>query len=591
MLAPLACNNDTGDDEIGDETGTGEAESSDSSDADSSDSSDSSDSTDSSSDDSTDSSTDDSTDSSDSSSDDSTDSTTDDATETDDTTETGDGDLSLTSLEVLGTYTTGVFDEGAAEIVDYHAASQRLFVVNGADEAIDVLDLADPSNPTLVDQLAVAEWGESPNSLAVHGDWLAVAIEAINKQAPGVVLILDADTLDYVNHLTVGALPDMLTFSPDGSKLLVACEGEPSQDYLVDPEGSIAIIDLSGDVAALTDADVQLAEFSAFTLANLDPQVRVFGPGSSVAEDLEPEYIAVSPDSTQAWVTLQENNAIAIIDLATATVTNVVALGFKNHSQAGKGLDPSDDDGAAAIANWPVFGMYQPDGIASFEVAGQTFLISANEGDARDYDGFGEEVRVKNLTLDNAVFPNASELQADELLGRLNVTESLGDIDNDGEWERLYAFGSRSVAIWTANGSLVWDSGELLEQVTADALPEFFNSDHTANELDNRSDNKGPEPEGVTVAELWGKPYAFVGLERISGVVVLDLSDPQAPAFVLYDNSTRDFAGDPELGTAGDLGPEGLHVILADQSPIGEPLLVVANEVSGSTTVYRIVGE
>ncbi|MFV8753864.1 choice-of-anchor I family protein [Nannocystaceae bacterium ST9] len=504
----------------------------------------------------------------------------------------GDGDLVLTGLVPLGTWATGIFDEGAAEIVDHHAGSQRLFVVDGADESVDVLDLADPSNLTLVDQLAIGEWGGSPNSLAIHGDLLAVAVEAADPVEPGVLVLFDAATLEYLNHVEVGVLPDMVTFSPDGSKVLVACEAQPADDYMIDPEGSIAIVDVSGDVALLSDADVQLAGFSGYSLANLDPQVRVFGPGSSVAEDLEPEYIAVSADSTTAWVTLQENNAIAIVDLASATVTDIVALGFKNHSQSGKGLDPSDEDGAIAIANWPVFGMYQPDSIASFAVGGQTFLITANEGDARDYDGFGEDTRIKNLDLDPEAFPDADALQADEALGRLGVTDQLGDIDGDGEFEQLFAFGARSISIWSSTGALVWDSGELIEQQTALALPDAFNCNQDDNDsFDSRSDNKGPEPEGVALASLWGKTYAFVGLERIGGVMVFDLSDPQAPAFVLYDNSTREFAGDPEQGTAGDLGPEGLHVIAAADSPIGEPLLAVANEISGTVTVYRIVGE
>ncbi len=496
----------------------------------------------------------------------------------------------LSGLTLIGSHATGAFDEGAAEIVAHHAGSQRLFVVNGADETIDVLDLADPSGLDLIEQIAIGDWGASPNSVAVAGDLIAVALEAPIRQDPGVLLLLDANTLEYINHLTIGALPDMVTFSPDARTVLVACEGEPATDYLVDPEGAVAIVDVSGEVAELTDADVRIADFSGFTLDNLDPQVRVFGPGATVAQDLEPEYIAVSPDSTQAWVSLQENNAIAIVDIATAMVVDVVGLGFKDHAGAGMGLDPSDADGSATIASWPVLGMYQPDAIASFKADGQTWLISANEGDAREYDGLAEEVRVRDLILDPVAFPNAAELQADAALGRLNVTKSLGDLDHDGEWEQLYGFGARSVSIWTDEGALVWDSGDKLERLVAERLPGYFNANNTSSSFDDRSDNKGPEPEGVTVARLWGRPYAFVGLERVGGVVVFDLSDPHTPKLVLYDNSTRELAGDPELGSAGDLGPEGLLVIGPDESPTGEPLLVVANEVSGSVSVFRIEG-
>jgi hypothetical protein len=496
----------------------------------------------------------------------------------------------VAELEPLGVYQTGVFDEGAAEIVDHHPGTQRLFMINGFDQTIDVLDIADPTMPQLVDQIPVDAWGASPNSVTVHGDWVAVAVESEPKSDPGRVVMFDASTLDVLAAVEVGALPDMLTFTPDGTKLVVACEGEPLDDYLLDPAGSVAIIDVSGDLAQLGPDDVTLAGFDAYTLANLDPLVRVFGPGSSVAEDLEPEYVAVAADSTTAWVALQENAAMARVDLLSGSVTDVWGLGFVNHSLPGYGLDPSDQDDAVAIANWPVFGMVQPDALVSFEVEGQTYLIGANEGDAREWGDYDEADRVGNLDLDPDAFPNAAALQADEQLGRLNVTNELGDLDDDGDFDRLYSFGTRSIAVWNEQGTLVWDSGDLIEQQLALALPEHFNSNHTSNDsFDGRSDDKGPEPEGIAVAWLWGRPYAFVGLERISGVMVFDLSNPQAPSFVLFD-TTRDFAGDPELGSAGDLGPEGLHTIAAADSPNGEPLLVVGYEVSGTVRLFQIVG-
>ncbi|EDM77985.1 hypothetical protein PPSIR1_19289 [Plesiocystis pacifica SIR-1] len=512
-------------------------------------------------------------------------------TETD-TGETGGMELELTGLELLGTYATEVFDESAAEITAHDVGTQRLFVVNGFTATVDVFDFGDPANLSLIDSIDVTAYGAGANSVAVHDGLVAVAVEGSVAQDPGVVAFFSADDLGYINDVQVGAMPDMITFTPDGTKVLTANEGEPDDDYLSDPEGSVAIVDVTGDVAALTDGDVVIADFNAFSLANIDPAIRIFGPGSSVAQDLEPEYVAVSADSTTAYVAVQENNALAVVDIAQGSVTALVALGFKNHSQPGKGLDPSDDDGAIAIANWPVFGMYQPDAIATFEVDGQTYVFSANEGDGRGYDALDEEVRVKDLTLDPVVFPDADALQQDEQLGRLTVSELMGDPDNDGEHEQLYAFGGRSVSVWSASGNLVWDSGDELEQTTAAALPDYFNSNNDDNDsFESRSDNKGPEPEGTTIATLWGKPYAFVGLERVGGVVVYDLSDPQAPALVVYDNSTREWDGDAEASEGGDLGPEGLEVVLADDSPTGEPLLVVANEVSGTISVYTILAE
>lgn len=499
-------------------------------------------------------------------------------------------------LRLAGTYSAGVFNAGAAEITAYDPKTRRLFVVNGAASTIDVLDISDPSAPRLLFSIDLTPYGRQANSVAVHKGVVAAAVEANVKTDPGRAVFFDADG-NYLNSVAVGALPDMLTFTPDGRTVLVANEGEPNsynQPGSVDPEGSVSVINLKLGAHRLTQADVVTAGFSAFNFAALDPSVRVYGPGASVAQDLEPEYIAVSHDSKTAWVTLQENNAIGVLDIKRGVFTELVGLGFKDHSIAGSGLDASDRDGPANagrinIANWPVFGMYQPDAIASFRHRGNTYLITANEGDARDYAGFSEERRVSALTLDPRAFPNATALKTNAQLGRLNVTAANGNPDGDGDYDRLYAFGARSFSIRTASGALVFDSGDQLEQLTARLLPGFFNSDNAANNsFDTRSDNKGPEPEAVEVGEIYGRTYAFVGLERIGGVAVYDITDPFSPRFVQYVNN-RDFAGDAAAGTAGDLGPEGLLFIPGHDSPTHKPLLVVANEVSGTTTVYEIV--
>jgi hypothetical protein len=298
----------------------------------------------------------------------------------------------------------------------------------------------------------------------------------------------------------------------------------------------------------------------------------------------------VSHDSRTAWVTLQENNALAVIDLTTKRVTDLIALGFKNHQLPGNGLDPTDQGGENSIQNWPVWGMFQPDGIAAFEHYGQTYLVTANEGDVREYSalaGGTEQRRISSLALDAASFPNAAALQAASAMGRLNVTMFDGDTDGDGDFDRLFAFGARSFSIWDDAGQRVFDSGDALEQLTASRYPANFNASNTNNTRDNRSDDKGPEPEGLTVARLFGRLYLFVALERIGGIVVYEIVNPAAPAFVQYIN-VRDFAAAPSSVAAGDLGPEGVIVIPAEDSPNGQPLLVVANEVSGTTRIYGI---
>ncbi len=901
------------------------------------------------------------------------------------------------NLEFLGRYSTGVFDEGAAEISAYDPTTQRLFVVNANAGNVDVLDLNDPGLPVpattddgnpIVIGLSDANLPNNfavggINSVAVKDGVIAIAVEADNSQANGVVAFYTVGTINtapgFLSAVEVGALPDMVTFTPDGNKVLVANEGEPSDDYSVDPEGSISIIDISGGVDSVTSDNVAIASFTGFNdqLESLRGQgVRIFGPNATVAQDLEPEYITVSSDSETAYVALQENNALAVVDLINNEVTEILPLGFKDQSlaptlttsffedeelpvigtsetqgdirlsgfsglyfegvnedngnlqfithpdlgptqtgnadvdedgteervrtyllpnlqprfvrfeynpnngelsiveqvlltdqngnpltgrpnletddsgripideqgnileldplgadlegivrapdgtywlsdeyrpaiyhfqadgtlieryvpeglpeevgtgvfpevynqrranrgfeaiayQDGKvyafiqtpinnpesretstirilefdpeteavvgeylylqddmgggsdkigdavalsetgeflvierdsglgpdsvkniyridltnatnvlnitlteeetleglspeeldargievvskelyadlaalgytftdkpeglalvdadtvavindndfgetgipvglgllnlntGIDPSDRDSAIDIQPVPVLGMYQPDAIALFNTLGEDLIITANEGDSRDYDGFSEEARVKDLVLDPVAFPNAAELQQDENLGRLEVTTTLGDIDGDGDYDKLYAYGGRSFSIWDNNGELLFDSGTQLEEITAEAFPEFFNSDNDENTFDTRSDAKGPEPEGVTVGEINGTPYGFIGLERVGGVAVYDLTNPFKPEFIQYINQ-RDFtvAAQLEDGSTnpavGDLGPEGLTFISAEDSPNGEPLLVVTNEVSGTTSVFGI---
>jgi Ca2+-binding RTX toxin-like protein len=902
----------------------------------------------------------------------------------------------------------GSFSGGGAEIIAHDPATQRLFLISGGTE-LQILDINDPLNPTQVGTLDISPYGGGANSVAVRNGIVAIAVEGNENTDPGTVVFLDTNGT-FLNAVTVGVLPDMITFSPDGTKVLTANEGEPNDEYTVDPEGSVSIIDLTNGVE---NATVATAGFTAFNdlQASLEVAgVRIFGPNATVAQDLEPEYITISEDGATAWVTLQENNAIAVVDIATATVTDIVPLGYKDHNavaptsletyqftdlptlgttvggqdillggfsglffegytaegnlkfvthtdrgpngeptgsnrpfllpdfapeiirfeldqstgqltltqriqlqtapgepltglpntsipggtgntayndevpvdlfgntlpldplgadlegivvaedgsfwmadeyrpaiyhfdasgvlidrfvpegtaaavgaaagtfgtevlpavlaqrrqnrgfeaiayQDGKiyafvqsplrnptttsngtlnglqnvrvvefdpetgetrqflytmdnpdlggtgnsradkigdavaigngeflvverdddaidsdplsqiekkvyrfdlggatdisdltdpidlgngisktvdqmtaeelasvgivpiqktlhvdlatagyntvekveglalvdentiavindndfqvagitidpttgtftpdpnaepivlglintaptnGLDASDRDDAINIQNYPIFGMYQPDGIASFTVNGETYLITANEGDARDYDGFSEEERIKDLDLDPTAFPNADELQEDEVLGRLNVTTTRGDLDGDGDYDQLYAYGGRSFSIWDAQGNLVFDSGDQLEQITATLFPELFNSEGSADGFDSRSDNKGPEPEGVTVGVVNGHTYAFIGLERIGGIMVYDVSNPTAPTFVQYIN----YNSNSGFAPGADFAPEGLTFIAAEDSPTGNPMLVVANEVSGTTSLFDI---
>lgn len=900
-------------------------------------------------------------------------------------------DAPAITISSLGVYATGILGESAAEIVAYHAGTQRAYVVNGGDKTLDILDVSDPTAPTLISQIDMTAFGDAATSVDVFGDLLAVAVPAAEKTDPGSVLFLDPDGA-VLAQVTVGALPDMITFTPDGRFVLTANEGEPNDDYTVDPEGSISIIDVSAGIDGLSDANVRTAGFAHFNDAKLDLRIRIYGPNATVAQDLEPEYIAISPDSTTAFVTLQENNALAVVDIANAEVTALLPLGFKNFDaptatldsytladlpvlgvteagqeillggfsglfyegmddsgrhifithtdrgpnpepmdvdgdgvnerpfalpdfqpvivrlaldaegnieileqigltrgdgtpltglpnlagEAGKayadeepvdlfgnpldldplgadlegivraddgtywmvdeyrpaiyhftpdgvlaaryvpagsnnaetgvnvgeealpaiyaqrranrgfeavalrdgilyafiqspidnpdtakdssskastlvrilafdtnaketvgeyfyrldgkgvdkigdavvmsdgaflvlerddavgssarklvyqididaatnflgydlprgvelqsdlglarlgitpvakrlfvdlgaigynlvdkpeglalideatiavindndfgtggafdpatglleenpnptpvvlgivhlgsnGLDASDKDDGVNIRNWPVMSMYMPDAIAAYTVDDELYLVTANEGDARDYAGFSEEKRLADLVLDAALFPNAAELQQSANLGRLRVSTASTDANGDGLVDRIAAYGGRSFSIWNAAGNLVFDSGDAIERITAELLPEGFNSSGENDSFDSRSDDKGPEPEALALGEIDGRTYAFVGLERIGGVMVWDITDPRAPVFVTYANN-RDFTVATEM--AGDLAPEGIVFVAAADSPTGRPMLLVANEFSGTTTMWDIaVGE
>ena len=275
--------------------------------------------------------------------------------------------------------------------------------------------------------------------------------------------------------------------------------------------------------------------------------------------------------------------------MAAARVTDVRPLGYKNHALPGNGFDASDRDTGVNIRNWPVMGMYQPDAIAAYSVGGQTFLVTRQRRrrPVSTPDSLKKPVWVAaSVVLDPAIFTTTAcggvSCKDNSALGRLNITTALGRNSTTGMYEQLYALGGRSFSIRRADASLVYDSGDEIEQRTR-ALPNVpFNAGHVGGDstLDNRSDNKGPEPEGVAVARFGARVFAFIGLERVGGVMVYDVTNPQTPSFVTYLNTRTQ-------GT-GDRGPEGIVVVSAADSPNGRPLLIVGNEVSGTTVVHEI---
>ncbi len=496
------------------------------------------------------------------------------------------------AFEFAGRYSTDPVAgsvETRAENVAYEGST--MWVMNIG--SIDVVNIANPANPVKTTTLPLP--GE-PTSVAVSGGLVAVSVPATSKTNNGVVVLFRGTT--KVGQVTVGALPDMVTFTPDGKLLAVANEGEPNSYGLpgsVDPEGSISVITTQPFrtrgapkfIAAQPVATISFADFNegGARHSELTSDVRIFGPGASVAQDLEPEYITIADDNRTAWVSLQENNALAHVDLRSKTVTRISGLGFADHNVEGNGIDASDQNGGVIdIATWPVMGMYMPDGIASFRSGDEYYVLTANEGDARDWPGInaaGDEASRARSVADLDLFPDAA---SNNSLGRLNVSTQYPTTRNEaGKFTSLYSFGSRSFSIRAADGSMVWDSGDAFECITEELVAANFNASNTNNTKKNRSDDKGPEPEIVVVGAVGDRQLAFIGLERVGGVVVYDVTDPEAPIFQQY-LKTRDFA----VAAGPDSGPEGLVFVPAANSPTGTPMVLVGNEVTGTVAIFQL---
>lgn len=415
-----------------------------------------------------------------------------------------------------------------AEIVDFDAATGSLWVagVNG-------VSVVNARTGSFIDFIDTTRYG-AINSVAIHGGLAAFAIEStVDRTLPGQVVLFDTRTralASGINQITVGALPDMVKFTPDGSRLLVANEGTPSNYAGFDPVGSVSIIDLASRTAST-------AGFAGVPRTGSG----IRSPGM----DFEPEYIAVNGAGTEAYVSLQEHNAIGVLDLGSGQFTSVVGLGTKDFSLPGNEIDPNDRDGKIELRSAAVKGFYQPDAIAAYDVGGRTFLVTANEGDTREDEG--DESRLAS-----------SGLGGPADLARLTISTT------DSTPGDLFTFGGRSFSIFDTLGNRVYDSGNELE---VEAIARGIYSD-------GRSDNKGVEPEGVELIALGDSVYAFIGLERTtkSAVAIYDITDPTAARFL--DMIVSD----------DDLSPEGLKAFSLD----GNHFLAIANEVSNTLTTYRL---
>ncbi|MCA3342326.1 MAG: bifunctional metallophosphatase/5'-nucleotidase [Roseomonas sp.] len=489
---------------------------------------------------------------------------------------------------------------GSAESILHDAGRNLLFVLG--PNGVDALNATTGAlafslakslvlNPNGVGSMSLG----NGNSIALSGNTLAVSFDGPTPGSNGAVALFDVATAGtgatWRATASVGAVPDMLVFTPDGSTILAAIEGEPAPGYTIDPAGGLALINATTGVATFFG----FSGFDAQAAALRSQGVKLtYGlPGTPNAQalpslDLEPEYITIS--GNRAYVTLQENNAIGIFDLGTQSWVSILPLGLINHNTAGNGIDTSDRDGGAIIRQVPLSGMFMPDAIASFVRDGVTYLVTANEGDARGYGGtgdvFNEAVSIANLVpatgstapagmpaLDAALLSQIQSRRGEADLGRINVSRWVGDTDGDGDLDRLQAFGGRGFSIWEVGGTstaptltLRYNSGQLIDQILASQLPGSYD--------DGRSDNKGAEPEQITLGTIGGTVYAFVGLERANATMAFSIDGP----------TNVNFAG--IINRSGDTAPEVSTFIPAAG---GNPArLAVANEVSGTTTLFNL---
>lgn len=483
-----------------------------------------------------------------------------------------------------------------AEISAFMPGKNVLFVV-GEAKIVEVVDL---SNPGMPKKIAEKQIPGNASSVTVSGDLVAVSMLEDDAWKDGQVQVMRyTDSLEVVGLYKVCSQPDMITFTPDGKNLLVACEGSPSTDFSEDPEGGVAFLSVAkaGDAELWKNAELTVARFNKLDTAALK-KAGVRAPGTQgFVKSLEPEYITVSKDSKWAWVSLQENNAIAKVDVNARKVKSVFPLGYVNYSN-GATVD-AVSNGIIEMKKYPLHGLRQPDGIASFAIGDKYYVLTANEGaPVNDYKAWTDVTTPMLLAEQGKLY---RPVFTDSLLNELKeLTVSSLERTCDGERDKSVAckhmniFGSRSMSIFDGEtGRLVWDTYDTFERILAKIAPEYFNWNAKKNKvkMDKRSSDKGCEPENVTVGEVGYKRYAFVGLERTSGIMVVDVTEAETPKYIKAPKPEEykgpkvvDFYLDPL-----DRGPEGILFIPADKSPrADQALLIVGYEYSKTLTIYTV---
>ncbi|WP_336776983.1 choice-of-anchor I family protein [Paenibacillus sp. MMO-58] len=500
------------------------------------------------------------------------------------------------SVEKIGTLSIGTpnKDGGVAEIVKYNKDNNKFYLVNGSGNppTLEIVSLGNAKG-TLTTEKSVLVKDLSETKGFVYGDLTSVDINTTTKRVAvsiqekdplksGKILVLDYNG-NYITEYASGVQPDMIKSTEDGRYILTADEAEPRL-VTQDAKGSITIVDtLTGISSQAYFDDPSVIEDGVHIRGDLDPvtnSVKSSGSMEDALYDLEPEYIALSADGKTAFATLQENNAVAVVDIATHKVTAVKALGLKDYNNPANALDVQSN-GAIQLETVPFKGMYMPDGIASYTVNGKTYLFTANEGDASEFRVNASTVGALKGSLD----PNSEAFKFLKDTTAYDAIEVAGDMGNDG----IYMYGGRSFSIWNADSmDQVYDSGNDFENITAQRVPDYFNVSNSKITMDDRSVKKGPEPEDIKVGKVGDRQLAFIGLERVGGLMTYDVTDPEHPQFANYTNTRVFKDADNKVNLDTDTGPEGIEFIPASVSPTGQPLVLVAYEVGGKVGIYQL---
>ncbi|WP_053364550.1 choice-of-anchor I family protein [Bacillus sp. FJAT-27251] len=493
-------------------------------------------------------------------------------------------------------------DGGIAEIVKYNADNKKFYAINGAGQTIDIVSLKDLKKTTNGEQQLQKEKSINIADAVNTGQFTYGDVTSIDIDTSRNVVVAAVQEADYTKNGKIvemnyegkilktyeaGVQPDMVKLTDNGKYILSADEGEPRSGLeQEDPEGSVTIVEVK-------TGKVTKVKFNDESVIDDDVHIRNNGTKADAVKDFEPEYIAVSKDGKKAYVTLQENNAIATIDIKAGKVLSVKSLGYKDHSITGNELDAARD-GKIELERLPILGAYMPDSVAYVNIRGVDYLVTANEGDATEWpEDDSTFINVANfkdvkdtIELDPSLFKGMTTAEAQASFEKMQNSagyqklEVLTDRGNDA----IYTLGGRSFSIWKADTmELVYDSGSDFETITSERFPEVFNWSNDDDEFEKRSTKKGPEPEDVKIGRIGKDIYAFVGLERIGGVMTYNITNPEKAQFANYFNS-RDFS----QAIAGDVSPEGLEFIDAASSPTKKPLVLVGNEVSGTVSVNEI---